>query len=105
MADHDAAQAPTNGHRLLTPESRSRASYETGESSATGSLRDATPSSSDRRLLEVPRTDDLPRSLSPDYDRLASTAPIPRGRASEGRFDLVPAAGFCCRTRSPRTET
>jgi len=94
MADHDAAQAPTNGHRLLTPESRSRASYETGESSATGSLRDATPSSSDRRLLEVPRTDDLPRSLSPDYNRLASTAPIPRGASLRRKIRPRSGGGF-----------
>ncbi|KAJ6442890.1 Chromatin-remodeling complexes subunit NGG1 [Purpureocillium lavendulum] len=88
MADHDAARLSTNGDGLLPPESRSRASYETGESSATGSLRGATPSSSDRRLLQVPRSDDIPRSASPDYN------PIPRGSSLRRKIRPRSGGGF-----------
>lgn len=89
MAHHNAAPPQGHGEALhglaTTPENRSRTSYETGESSTTGSLLDATPPIDDSL--------DLPPNSSPGGVQPGSAIPAPTRQGGSTRRKLRHRSG------------
>ncbi|POR38056.1 Uncharacterized protein TPAR_01780 [Tolypocladium paradoxum] len=89
MAHHNAAQPQGHGEALhglaATPENRSRTSYETGESSTSGSLLDATPPVDDSLAL--------PLSSSPGGVQPGSAIPAPTRQGGSTRRKLRHRSG------------